>query len=85
MQCDQSQMVPLLHYLPDSAFSASSFLSNAFKPEAARIDSRPGDGTVSNLKRHLHRKTDFLQFTKFHVFDNFHSLVLMISFCFHVF
>lgn len=45
--CEESSMDPLLHYLPDSSFTASSFLSKAFKPEAARLDSRPGDGSVS--------------------------------------
>lgn len=47
LQCDESSMDPLLHYLPDSSFTASSFLSKAFKPEEARLDSRPSDGSVS--------------------------------------
>ena len=41
MLCDQGEMVPLLDLLPDSAFSASSILGNAFRPESARLESKP--------------------------------------------
>lgn len=45
--CDEFRMDPLLHYLPDSSFTASSFLGKPFRPEAARLNSRPAGGSVS--------------------------------------
>ena len=43
MICDQGELVPLLNLLPDSALSASSILGNPFKPENARLESKPSE------------------------------------------
>lgn len=46
-QCEQSQLITLMNLLPDSAISASSILGNTFKPEFARIESKPLGQTSS--------------------------------------
>lgn len=45
--CIQGELVPLINQLPDSAFSASSILGNAFKPEFARLNPKPTDKSGS--------------------------------------
>lgn len=58
--CNPDKMIALLDSLPDSAFSASSVLGEAFKPEFSRFSSRPIGGNggswsprASNLNQYL--------------------------------
>lgn len=58
MYCAENQMVPLLHLLPASAFSSSSNLGQAFRPDTARLEARPSEGSMgswSPLKNDLNQ------------------------------
>lgn len=59
--CDKNSMVPLLSQLPDSAFSASSILGNAFKPEFARLDSKPSDKSSGSWTPRTNDENQFLE------------------------
>lgn len=49
--------------LPDSAFKASSFLSQAFKPEFARLNAKPVEGTSGGWAAKMNSKQEYLQIT----------------------
>lgn len=58
--CNPDKMIPLIESLPDSAFSSSSVLGEAFKPQFAKFSSRPIDKNggswapkISNLNQYL--------------------------------
>jgi hypothetical protein len=58
--CNPDKMIPLIESLPDSAFSASSILGEAFKPQYSKFSSRPIDKNggswapkTSNLNQYL--------------------------------
>lgn len=61
MQCDQSQIVPLMDNLPDSALTASSFYGAAFKPEAARLNSKATGGSSGSWSPNVNDQTQYLQ------------------------
>ena len=61
MQCDQSQIVPLMDNLPDSALTASSILGVAFKPEAARLNLKATDGSSGSWSPSVSDQTQYLQ------------------------
>lgn len=63
MYCDQGLMVPLLGLLPDSAFSASSILGNAFKPEYGRLESKPGDKSSGSWSPRTNDLNQFFEVT----------------------
>lgn len=63
MLCDQGFIVPMLNLLPDSAFSASSILSDSFKPEFSRLDSKPGDKNGGSWSPRTNDLNQFLQVT----------------------
>ena len=49
--------------LSDSAFKASSFLSAAFKPEFARLNLKPSDGSSGGWVAKINTKQEYLQVT----------------------
>ncbi|KAL7040824.1 hypothetical protein ACKWTF_000531 [Chironomus riparius] len=59
--CEKSKLVPLLHLLPDTAFTSSSVLGRAFKPESARLESRPSDGSVGSWSPATNDLNQYLQ------------------------
>lgn len=63
MLCDQGVLVPILNQLPDTAITASSFLGNAFKPENARLESKPGDKSGGSWSPKTNDLNQFLQIT----------------------
>lgn len=61
MQCDQSQMVPLMDSLPDSALTASSFYGAAFRPEAGRLNSKAIGASSGSWSPSVNDQTQYLQ------------------------
>lgn len=61
MQCGQSQMVPLMDNLPNSAITASSVLGAAFRPEAARLSAKSSDGSSGSWSPSVNDENQYLQ------------------------